>query len=490
LKETDPTRGSHISRTLSRRGFFKKAGLLTGFISASPILFAKSLKPDIRVETVSISYAEHLYRAPVKFGNSTMDRATILTVHCTVSTRDGRAGAGFGSMPFNHIFSFPSTKLSHEAKNLAMKALAEEIAKTTQAFKEFGHPLEINWTLAPAYFQAAREVSKRLHLPDPIPQLCTLVTASAFDAALHDAYGKVNGLSSFQTLGSGFLNYDLARYLGREYRGTYPERYISRRPKRQMPLCHLISAIDPIEQSENTNPLHDGLPETMPEWIDYNGLVEFKIKLLGESLEWDVERVIHIDTVVSQTQQRRGASQWHYLLDFNEKCPNVEYFTTFLHKLKERAPRGFQRIRYVEQPTSRDLRTHPEQTMHAVGKLCPVVIDESLIDIESLLLAKEMGWNGAVVKSPKGLSHMILVSCVARHKNMLLAGGDMSCPGAALIQTANFQARIPTISAIEANARQYLPQANKSWEDKFPGMFKTKNGMLETAQLSGLGLGA
>jgi L-alanine-DL-glutamate epimerase-like enolase superfamily enzyme len=490
LKTIGTVPGSQISRRLSRRDFFKKAGLVAGFISANSALFAKSLKPDIRIETVSISYAEHLYRAPVKFGNSTMDRATILTVNCSVSTRDGRAGAGFGCMPFNHIFSFPSTKLSHEAKNLAMKALAEEIAKATQAFKEFGHPLEINRVLAPIYLQSAREVSKRLQIPDPIPQLCTLVTASAFDAALHDAYGKVNGLSSFHTLGPDFLNYDLAHYLGAEYRGAYPERYISRRPKRQMPLCHLISAIDPIEQSDNTNPLNDGLPETISEWIDYNGLVEFKIKLLGESLEWDVERVIHINTVVSQTQHRRGARQWHYVLDFNEKCPNVEYFATFLRELKERMPGGFERIRYVEQPTSRDLRTHTENRMHAVGKRCPVVIDESLIDIESLLLAKEMGWNGAVVKSPKGLSHMILVSCVARHKNMLLAGGDMSCPGAALIQTANFQARIPTISAIEANARQYLPQANKSWEDKFPGMFKTKNGMLETARLSGLGLGA
>jgi hypothetical protein len=66
----------------------------------------------------------------------------------------------------------------------------------------------------------------------------------------------------------------------------------------------------------------------------------------------------------------------------------------------------------------------------------------------------------------------------------------MSCPGRALIQTAGFQARIPTITAVEANARQYLPQANAGWEKKFPGMFNITDGFLNTAELDLPGLGA
>ena len=37
----------------------------------------------------------------------------------------------------------------------------------------------------------------------PIPKLCTLVVASAFDAAIHDAYGKAFGLSVLRDLRSG-----------------------------------------------------------------------------------------------------------------------------------------------------------------------------------------------------------------------------------------------------------------------------------------------
>ena len=85
---------------------------------------------------------------------------------------------------------------------------------------------------------------------------------------------------------------------------------------------------------------------------------------------------------------------------------------------------------------------------------------------------------------------MILMASVAGNENIFLAGGDMSCPGAALIQTTNLQARAPTITSVEANARQYLPEANKAWELRFPGLFRVTDGMLRTEEVNGPGLGA
>ena len=452
-------------------------------------LSATTKKSDVRIERISCSYEEHVFRAPLKFALTVVDRATLLTVNCTVRTRAGKVGTGFGTMPLNYTFSFPSKKLSEQARLGAMKALAEEIAKVTGTYQEFGHPIDINWELAPLYLKAAADVSRRLQLADPIPKLCTLVTAAAFDAAIHDAYGKAQGLNCFHTYGPEFMNHDLSHYLGAEYRGEYPSRYLRSEPKARMPLCHLISAVDPIEAADNTRPIRDGLPETLPEWIDFNGLKYFKIKLNGNDLRWDLERVLHIDRVTTETQKKRGIHDWAYVLDFNEKCPNVDYYLTFLRRLKEKMPEGFERIEYVEQPTARDLKAHPENAMHEAAKLCPVVIDESLIDVDSLLVARKMGWTGAVVKSPKGLTHMILVACVAGKQKIFLAGGDMSCPGAALIQTASLQARVPGITSVEANARQFLPAANKAWEARFPGMFRITDGMIRTGELTRPGLG-
>ncbi|HEY0549189.1 MAG TPA: hypothetical protein VGF13_06270, partial [Verrucomicrobiae bacterium] len=407
-----------------------------GLMGCTGILSGVSRKKsDIRIDHISFDYDEHIFRAPVGFAGTVVKRATMVTVRCAVRTAGGKVASGFGSMPFNHAFSFPSEKLLDETKNNAMKALAAELMKVTGAYQESGHPLDINWDLAPLYLKAAADVSERLRLADPIPRLCTLVTAAAFDAAIHDAFGKAHGTNCFNTYGAEFMNHDLSRYLGAEFKGKYPADFLLRRHKARMTLCHLVSAVDPIEDFENKNPIKDGLPETLPEWIHHNGLLEFKIKVNGTDLKWDLDRVTHIDRVVTQTQEKRGVKDWAYVLDFNEKCPNVDYFIQFCRQLKEKMPVGYRRIKYTEQPTARDLRAHPESDMHEAAKLCPVVIDESLIDVDSLLLARGMGWTGAVVKSPKGLSHMILMASVAGKERIFLAGGDMSCPGAALIQT-------------------------------------------------------
>src|SRR5262249_36674673 len=150
----------------------------------------------------------------LKFAGTVVDRQTMLTVNCTVRTAAGNEAKGFGTLPLNYTFTFPSKTLSPDARLGAMKALAGEIAKVTRAHREFGHPIDLNWDLAPLYHRAAADVSRRLQLGDPIPRLCTLVTAGAFDAAVHDAFGKVHGVSTFHTYGPEFMAQDLSRYLG------------------------------------------------------------------------------------------------------------------------------------------------------------------------------------------------------------------------------------------------------------------------------------
>ena len=480
----------------TRRSFVRSAVAVAGGLCSPQssrgveILSPTGKESDARIERIVCSYEEHVLRAPLKFARTVVNRATLLTVNCTVRTKAGRVASGFGTMPLNYTFSFPSGTLSEQARLAAMKALAAEIATITGAYEGFGHPIDINWELAPLYLKAAADVSRRLQLADPIPKLCTLVTAAAFDAAIHDAYGKAQGLNCFHTYGPEFMNHDLSRYLGAAYRGEYPGRYVRSEPRARMPLCHLISAVDPIEEVDNVRPIRDGLPETLPEWIHFNGLKSFKIKLNGDDLQWDLERVVYIDRVTAEAQRKRGSEDWAYVLDFNEKCPDVGYYLTFLRRLKDELPRGFERIGYVEQPTARDLEAHPENAMHEAARWCPVVIDESLIDVDSLLLARRLGWTGAVVKSPKGLTHMIMIASAAGKQGIFLAGGDMSCPGAALIQTACLQARVPGLTSLEANARQFLPAANKAWEARFPGMFRVTDGMIRTGELTRPGLGA
>ena len=444
----------------------------------------------VRIEDVQYSFEDFLYRAPYKFGGRPVDRVTLLNAWCVVRTAAGRTAKGFGSMPLGNVWSFPSRRMSYDDTLGAMKALAARVARITSSLKEAGHPIDFNWMLEPEYLKAAAEVSRDLKLAEPIPKLCTLVTASPFDAALHDAYGKVHGLNCYHTYGPGYMTHDLGHYLGADFEGEYPDRYLLKAPQPRLALFHSVGASDPIVESDIQERLQDGLPQTLPEWIAYNGLTHFKIKLNGDDLDWDIERVLTIDRVVAETEQKRGVKNWLYLLDFNERCPNVDHLLEFLRRVKEKTPGGFNRILYIEQPTARDLKADHGNVMHEAAKLKPVVIDESLTDLESLMLAREMGYTGVALKACKGQSHAVLMAAAGQKYKMFLCVQDLTCPSAALIHSAGIAAHTPGVTGLEANARQFVPVANKPWEDKFPGIFVIKDGYLHTSALTGAGLGA
>jgi L-alanine-DL-glutamate epimerase-like enolase superfamily enzyme len=183
-------------------------------------------------------------------------------------------------------------------------------------------------------------------------------------------------------------------------------------------------------------------------------------------------------------------TEWFYSLDFNEKCPHVEYLLECLTSIRERMPAAFERIQYVEQPTARDLQAHRENRMHAASELRPIVIDESLTDMESLLLAREMGYTGAALKACKTQSQALLMGAAALKSKMFLCVQDLTCPGASLIHSAGLAAHIPTVAAIEANSRQYVPAANEAWVFRFPGIFRITDGSMDTSGLTGHGIGA
>jgi L-alanine-DL-glutamate epimerase-like enolase superfamily enzyme len=479
-----PTNAEQPGHAASRRDFLRAA-------ACAP--FLNLLTPraaDICIEEVTFGYEDYLYRAPYQFGGRTVDRVTILNVNCVVRAADGRTARGFGSMTMGNQWSFPSKTMSYDTTLGAMKALAERISKITNVYREPGHPIDINTALEPEYLKAAAEVSRELKLDAPIPKLCTLVTASPFDAAIHDAFGKLHRRSSYQTYGPDLLPRDLSHYLNADFKGEHLSRYINARPVARIPLYHSVGAADPLTASDIKKRIGDGLPETLPEWIRYNGLTHFKIKLNGGDVRADIERITAIDRIVTEELSKSGAKDWKYLLDFNENCRSVGALLDVLSRVREITPAGFARIQYIEQPTARDLKADRANVMHEASKLRPVVIDESLTDLESLMLAREMGYTGVALKACKGQSQAMLMAAAAQKYKMFLCVQDLTCPGASFIHSCGIAAHVPGVAGLEGNARQYVPAANEKWREKFPGLFVVKDGMLRMSELGNFGLSA
>jgi L-alanine-DL-glutamate epimerase-like enolase superfamily enzyme len=449
----------------------------------------KALVSDVRIREVETSTQSNAFRTPLKFGGVVTTHAMLLDVRIRVETRDGRSVWGSGSMPLAQTWAFPSRKMPADQTLAAMERLGERIAAWLRSATACAHPVELSHEFEPEYLKLADAASRELALIEPIPKLCTLVVASPFDAALHDAYGKVHGRHVYDCYGPEWMNADLARYLDSQFAGEYLDRYTLRRPKPRMPLYHLIGALDALTDADVKERLDDGLPNTLGEWIIKDELTHLKIKLNGSDAAWDTDRILSIDRVASETQARRGCERWAYSLDFNEQCPNADYLVGVLRTVETKNPATYGRVMYVEQPTARDLKAHPENKMHAVAKLKPVVIDESLVDYETLLLAREQGYTGAALKACKGQSQAILMAAAAQKFGMFLCVQDLTCPGQSFLHSAGLAAHVEPVAAIEGNSRQYCPGANVAWAAKYPGAFRVRNGFIETAGLCQIGLG-
>lgn len=441
----------------------------------------------VRIKDVSFGYEDFRYRTPIKFGGVALDRVTLLNVDLVVETTGGVVSRGFGSMPLGNVWAWPTKELSYEQTLAGMKAVAGQVEKAYRWYIDTvvaGHPIEISHDLETHdwWFGEPPQPAPA----EPAPRLASLVVASVFDAALHDAYGKAFGLNCYHTYGPPFFDDDLGDYLGAVFRGEKLANYITREPQSSLPLYHLVGALDPLTPAEVKEPVGDGLPEQLGEWIVRDGLTHLKIKLNGDDAGWDVARVLGVDRVATSTADRR----FHYSLDFNERCRNVEYLLDVLHRVKEQSPTAFARIQYVEQPTARDLRANPDNRMHRAAELVPVVIDESLLDLETLLLAREQGYSGVAFKACKGQTQSLLLAAAAQKFGLFRCVQDLTCPGASLIHSAGLAAHIPGVAAIESNSRQYCPAANEQWEGRFPGVFSVRNGRMNTAILNGPGLGA
>ena len=439
------------------------------------------MKPsDLRLCEAIISTQLVPYRTPIKFSGRVVREALIMDVAVEAETRDGRRGRGCGSMPLGNVWAWPSTVVGPAQTQSAMLALAEELVRQANDDRPLGHPLEI--TRRPGRLPCGNVASRG---------------SSRRRAAGGDSGAGATGRR--QPLGSGH-----PRRLRQDPRpqqlrppGAGMGRRATLRPIWTNGSRASISTVipsgtaaddapvsprrrlDPLSDADLASPVGDGLPESLAEWIAADGLTHLKIKLNGDDLDWDVQRVLSVEGVAAEAQAARGCRDWRYSADFNEKCGSVEYVIEFLARIGEGRPQSLRRLQYVEQPMPRP--AFGGGGVDAAAKIKPVVIDESLVDYESLLLARELGYSGVALEACKGQSEALLDGGGGGEVWHVPLRPGFDLPGRSFLHSAALAARIPGVAAIEGNARQYCPAANGGWAKRFPTMFHITDGTAGTA---------
>ncbi|QDV64714.1 hypothetical protein Pan14r_24110 [Crateriforma conspicua] len=441
----------------------------------------------LRSFRLSMRTERYDYRTPMKFGGRVVNDVTVASVDCQAETSIGSA-TGFGSMTMGVAWAWPDPDLTADQKLEIVLELMERLVELFNDSALAGHPLDICHQLAEQRSAIADQIYMERGLGETIPELAILLAASPIEAAIFDAHGKSNGQSSYALLGRDHLPGDLSRFLGDDYRNVFLDELIRPQPVDQLPLYHLVGALDPLTDADVQTPVSDGLPETLGQWIQRNGLTHLKIKLDGDDLQWDADRVARVHAVATQTRPDLGDG-WSFSLDFNERCRDEDYVLQMLDLLQRDAPEALRCVGYIEQPTHRDLTRRPAITMHRVAESLPVVIDESLVDLHSLRTAIAQGYSGIALKACKGHCEAILLGAVAVREGLYLCVQDLTCVGASLLHSASLAAHIPGVTAIESNGRQYCPQGNQRWMEGFGEFFEIRDGRVPTARLAGPGLG-
>ena len=446
---------------------------------------------DIRIIRLEPRLRTDELRVPLKFGRVIVADSTSLIVKAAVENKKGDVAEGWGSMPLIDQWAFPDPSVPHEKKLEGMKLIGEEACKFLERHLrgKFAHPIDLMWGVKQDILRLAKKVDEEVELGTNTPVLGVLVATSPIDAALHDAFGRVNGICSYDAYGPEYMERDLGFYLGDQFRGRHISDYIRPKYVEKLPVFHLVGALDKLARDEiDASDPKDGLPVSLEEWIERDGVFCLKVKLSGVDIDWDVERTKNVAEIAHDTLKEKGRDEFYLSADANEMNPNPDATLEYLRKLRKASPTAFSRLLYLEQPTERDLGSHMF-SMKEVAEIKPVLADEGVVDLHSFELALKLGWSGVAVKACKWHSSSLIYIARMEHYGIPYSIQDLTCTGLALVHSASLAARTEPLKGFEYNARQYVPFAFDEVQERHESLFKVKDGMVETDSLSPVGLG-
>jgi L-alanine-DL-glutamate epimerase-like enolase superfamily enzyme len=445
---------------------------------------------DVRPIGTTLYFLPIKTRMPLKFGPEITTECTLGRVCLRVSDARGRTAVGWGETPLSVQWVWPST-LSYNARNQVLLQLTERLAAAWARFEVSGHPMEVGAAFTERTLPGVLATLNRERGPDaePIPWLAALVCSSAFDLALHDAYGVLHGVPTYATYNANYMNADLAHYLtpaeGSDvsFAGRYPQDFLVIPPPQSIPVWHLIGGKDPLDESEltGTEP-DDGYPVLLRDWIRRDGLKCLKVKLRGDDSPWDYDRLVKAGTIAVEE-----GSDW-LTVDFNCTVHDPVYVNAILDRLVVEHPRLYGMILYVEQPFPYELEAH-RIDVHSVSARKPLFMDESAHDWHLVKLGRSLGWTGVALKTCKTQTGALLSLCWAKAHGMTLMVQDLSNPMLAQIPHVLLAAHAGTIMGVESNGMQFYPEASRPEAPVHPGLYRRRQGRLDLSTIQGPGFG-
>jgi L-alanine-DL-glutamate epimerase-like enolase superfamily enzyme len=444
---------------------------------------------DIRAVGAELYLLPVTTRVPLKFGSETLTSVTCARVKLSVQGRDGRGAAGWGETPLSVQWAWPS-ELSIADRHDAMVEFCRRLAAAWAGAELCGHALEVGYQFQHEILPGlVAEFNRGRAAEAHLPYLAALVCCSPFDIGLHDAFGQLHSVPTYDTYNEKYLSRDLAAFYSDDggdaarFVGKYPADFLTTNSPRSLPVWHLVGGLDPLDAADfRGGEPDDGYPVALTDWIERDGLKCLKVKLRGNDAAWDYDRLLRVGQIAAARKV-----DW-LTADFNCTVQAPAYVNQILDRLKSDHRALFDRLLYVEQPFPYDLERFPID-VRSVAARKPLFLDESAHDWQHVRRGVELGWTGVALKSCKTQTGAILSLCWARAHGMQIMVQDLSNPMLAQISHVQLAAHADTIMGVESNAMQFYPEASSYEARVHPGLFTRREGRLELSSIRGPGFG-
>ena len=424
--------------------------------------------------SAKINFIPVKMRLPLKFGGETIN--SIIIAHAEVKAY---GAVGQGQTPLSVSWAWPAD-LSFAFREQMMCGFCSFLAQNIENVS--ASPMVAGYGFLEKKLPLLLDEFNRKNNVD-MPHLAALICYSAFDIALHDAFGIANDIPTYRTYNSKFMEHDLEYFFNDEkFRGLYPEDFFVSDIPETLPVWHLVGGKDLLTESSRTGTEpEDGFPVSLEKWIVRDGLKCLKVKLTGVDPQWDFDRMVEVGKIALKYGVEALSP------DFNCMVKSVWYVNGILDKLSSEYPDIYALILYVEQPFPYDLEKN-RIDVHPCSARKPLFMDESAHDWKLVKLGYELGWNGVALKVCKSQTGALLSGCWAKKHDMQLMVQDLTNPMLAQIPHVLLAAHIGTIKGVECNAPQFYPLASAENEKIHPGLYERRNGVVVLRTLNGNGL--
>ena len=403
-------------------------------------------------------------RMPFKFGNVVADSLTALHVAMDLELGNDRRARGWAADMLSPRWfdKDPSKEMAEGIRDLVDGARAAVVA-----YQEAGRVGATPF----AIWEAGYEASRAWGRARGTNALLASNGAALMERALIDGLGVALGQPYFALLQDNVLGLDLGRIYP-ELEGVELATVLPPAPVRSLYVRHTVGLVDPIRTAAIApeDRLNDGLPQSLEECIQRDGLRYFKIKIGGDPMA-DFERLAEIAALLDES-----GAEYHITLDGNEQYSDAVDLMTLLQRIEKGLGQFYHRILYVEQPMDRALSLDPAFTrdIEILAGKRPLLIDESDGSLESFRCALNLGYSGVSSKSCKGLVKALANSAlawqrtVAGHPCFVSAEDLTAVPVVSLHQDLAHVAALG-IRHVERNGHHYvrgldhLSAAERAW---------------------------